>query len=314
MPLDQKTQALLDQLSAMGFPDPTTQPVEVTRAGNTAMRPDLSIARSGLAGVSDRSIPGPAGPIPVRLYRPRVEQQQQLPVLVYFHGGGWVLGDLDGFDSLCCALTREAKCLTVSVDYRLAPEHRYPAAVEDCDAAIRWAAANASSLGGDAARLIVGGDSAGGNLATVCARRLRDTSGPRIALQVLIYPVTMLAEPGYASRSRLADGYFLTRPIMAWFENHYIPDAKHRRDPDASPLLADSLQGLPPALVLTAEYDPLVDEGEAYAQRLLAAGVPLRARRFLGTIHGFLMFHELLDQGRLAIAEIAGSIRRLEAI
>jgi acetyl esterase len=312
MPLDQQSQALLDQLAQMGFPDPTTQPVEVTRRGLAAMRPDLTAARAGLAAVSDRTIPGPAGPIRVRIYKPRLQQEHPLPVLVFFHGGGWVLGDLDSADGFCCTLTRQAACLTISVDYRLAPEHRYPAAVEDCDAATRWVAANASALGGDTSRLIVAGDSAGGNLAAVCALRAHCRAGPSIALQVLIYPVTMLAEPQYPSRSRLAEGYFLTRAALDWFTNHYVPDAAQRHQPDASPLLAQPLQGLPPALVLTAEYDPLVDEGEAYALRLLAAGVPLRARRFLGTIHGFVMFHELLDQGRAAVAEIADAIRGLE--
>jgi acetyl esterase len=312
MPLDQQSQALLDQMRQMGFPDPTTQPVELTRRALAAMRPDLTAARSGLAGVTDQTIPGPAGPIRVRMYKPRLQQEHPLPVLVFFHGGGWVLGDLDSADGLCCTLTRQAACLTISVDYRLAPEHRYPAAVEDCDAATRWVAANASALGGDTSRLIVAGDSAGGNLAAVCALRARRRPGPNIALQVLIYPVTMLAEPQYPSRSRLAEGYFLTRAALDWFTNHYIPDAAQRHQPDASPLLAQSLQGLPPALVLTAEYDPLIDEGEAYALRLLTAGVPLRARRFLGTIHGFVMFHDLLDQGRAAVAEIADAIRGLE--
>lgn len=309
MSLDLQSRALLDHLSEMGFPDPTTQPIEVSRRGMAAMRPDPTVARAGVTSVSDSTIPGPAGPIPVRIYKPQLQQEQPLPTLIYFHGGGWVFGDLDGFDGLCCMLTREAECLTISVAYRLAPEHRYPAAVEDCDAATRWVMANADALGGDVSRLIVAGDSAGGNLAAVCALRARNNSGPSIALQVLIYPVTLLAEPECASRHRLAEGYFLTREVMRWFANHYIPDETQRRQPDASPLLADDLQGLPPTLILTAEYDPLVDEGETYAQRLLAAGVPLRARRFLGTIHGFLMFHDLL--ARVAVADIADAIRGL---
>ncbi len=309
MPLDPQTQALLDQLPKLGFADPMTQPVAVTRAMAALMRPPLEPARAHLAGVSEQTIQGPAGPIRVRIYRPRLERDRALPVLVYFHGGGWVLGDLDGFDGLCCALTRTAECVTVSVEYRLAPEHRYPAAVEDSEAALRWVAANVRELGGDPARVMVAGDSAGGNLATVCCLRARARPDLRIAQQILIYPVTTQADPESASRERLADGFFLTRPLMSWFTDHYIPDRVRRSEPDASPLLADSLVGLPPALILTAEFDPLVDEGEAYARRLIAAGVPVRARRFLGTIHGFLMFHELLDQGRIAIAEIAHAIR-----
>lgn len=309
MPLDPQTQALLDQLPKLGFADPMTQPIALTRAAAAAMRPPLGPARAPLQSVIDRSIPGPAGAIPVRIYRPRVEPGRPLPMLVYFHGGGWVLGDLDGFDGLCCAITRDAECLTISVDYRLAPEHPYPAAVEDSEAAVRWVAANAAALGGDPSRLMVGGDSAGGNLATVCCLRARATPELRIAQQILIYPVTMQAEPEPASRVRLGDGYFLTRPLMAWFGAHYIPDLRRRSEPDASPLLAESLLGMPPALILTAEYDPLVDEGEAYAQRLISAGVPVRVRRFLGTIHGFVMFHEILAQGRAAIAEIVQAIR-----
>jgi len=309
MPLDSRTQALLDELPKLGFADPMTQPIALTRAAAAAMRPPLEAARALLASVRERTIPGPGGGIRLRVYRPRVDSDRPLPVLVYFHGGGWVLGDLDGFDGLCCALTRNSECVTVSVEYRLAPEHRYPAAVEDCEAALRWVAANAKTLGGDAARLMVGGDSAGGNLATVCCLRARGRADLRIAQQILIYPVTMQAEPEFASRGVLADGFFLTRALMQWFTEHYIPDRARRREPEASPLLAESLVGLPPALVLTAEFDPLVDEGEAYARRLIAAGVPVRARRFLGTIHGFLMFHEVLDQGRIAIAEIAHAIR-----
>jgi acetyl esterase len=309
MPLDRQTQVLLEQLPLLGFADPRTQPIAVTRSAAALMRPPLQPARSHLASVSEETLPGPAGPIRARIYRPRLESNRPLPTFVYFHGGGWVLGDLDGFDGLCCAITRAAECVTVSVDYRLAPEHRYPAAVEDCDAALQWAKSNVQSLGGDPERLMVGGDSAGGNLAAVCCLRSRARPGLRVAQQILIYPVTTQAEPEFSSRERLADGYFLTRALIGWFTEQYVPDRARRREPDASPLLADSLVGLPPALVLTADYDPLVDEGEAYARRLIAAGVPVRARRFLGTIHGFVMFHELLDQGRVAIAEIAHAIR-----
>jgi acetyl esterase len=311
MPIDPQTRALMDNMEKMGFGDPTAQPVATTRAAQAALRPDPAPARAPLARVEDRRIPGPAGTIPVRIYTPKVAPGRPLPVLVYFHGGGWVLGDLDGFDGLCCALTQRAECVTVSVDYRLAPEHPYPAAVEDCDAALAWVAANAAALGGDPARLVVGGDSAGGNLAAVCARHARDRGGPSIALQLLIYPVTLQAAPPSASRLRLADGYFLTHALMEWFTALYIPDAARRAEADASPLLAADLAGLPPAFVLTVEFDPLVDEGETYAQRLVAAGVPVRSRRYLGTIHGFLMFNGILDTATQAVADIAGAIRAL---
>ena len=311
MPLNAQTQALLESMVQMGFPDPTTQPVAATRAMMAAMRPELAPPRAPLAAVEDRMIPGPEQPIPVRIYRPRVEHTRSLPVVVYFHGGGWVLGDLDGYDGLCCELTRQAECITISIDYRLAPEHRYPAAVEDCDAALAWCAALAGELGGDPARLVIAGDSAGGNLAAVCALRRRRRGDAAIALMVLVYPATMLAGPLMPSRTIHADGYFLTRAAIDWFTDHYIPDVTRRGEVDASPALAPDLGGLPPALVITAEYDPLVDEGEAFAQRLKSAGVPVRLRRYAGTIHGFFNFYAMLDQGREAIAEVAGAIRAL---
>jgi acetyl esterase len=311
MPLNAQTQALLEAMAQSGFPDPVTQPVEMTRAMMAAMRPDMAPARAPLAAVEDRSIPGPALPIPVRIYRPRVGHSRPLPVLVYFHGGGWVLGDLDGYDGLCCELTRQAECITISVDYRLAPEHRYPAAVEDCDAALAWCAAMAAELGGDPLRLVVAGDSAGGNLAAACALRRRRRGDAALALMVLVYPATRFAEPEMPSRAAHADGYFLTRAAIAWFADHYIPERARREEVDASPLLAPDLGGLPPALVITAEYDPLVDEGEAFATRLRSAGVPVSLHRYAGTIHGFFGFYPLLDQGREAIAEVAGAIRAL---
>jgi acetyl esterase len=313
MPLNPQTEALLAAMAQSGFPDPLAQPVATTRALLAAMRPDLAPARAPLAGVEDRAIPGPAQPVPVRIYRPRGAGRRPLPLLVYFHGGGWVLGDLDGYDGLCCELTRQAECITVSVAYRLAPEHRYPAAVEDCDAALAWCAANAAALGADPARIVIAGDSAGGNLAAACALRRRARPGAMPAFMALIYPATRLAAPEMPSRIAHADGYFLTRAVIDWFAAHYIPDPARRAEVDASPLLAPELDGLPPTLVITAEYDPLVDEGEAFVARLRAAGVPVRLQRYAGTIHGFFGFYPLLDQGREAIAVVAGAIRGLPA-
>jgi acetyl esterase len=293
------------------FPDPTAQPVAATRAMIRALRPDLAAARAPLAAVEDRAIPGPAQPIPVRIYRPQLAQQRPLPLLVYFHGGGWVFGDLDGYDGLCCELTRQGECLTVSVDYRLAPEHRYPAAVDDCDAALAWCSANAAALGADPARIAIAGDSAGGNLAAACALRRRGRPAAMPALMVLIYPVMQQAEPALPSRRTNGDGYFLTRAVMDWFTDQYLPERARRSEVDASPLLAPQLVGLPPALVITAEFDPLVDEGEAFARRLQAAGVAVRLHRYDGTIHGFVVAVPPIDQSREAIAEIAGALRGL---
>ena len=310
MPLNAQTEALLAAMAA--FPDPVAQPVAVTRAVLRTLLPDLTLARAALASVEDRRIPGPERPIPLRIYRPRSAPARPLPLLVFFHGGGWVLGDLDAYDGLCCELTRQGECITVSVDYRLAPEHRYPAAVEDCDAALAWCAAQASALGADPARIAVAGDSAGGNLAAACALRRRGRGGGVPALMVLIYPVTQLAEPALPSRRTNGDGYFLTRAAMDWFTDHYLPDRARRGEADASPLLAPEFAGLPPALVITAEFDPLVDEGEAFAERLRAAGVRVRLHRYAGTIHGFVMAAPPLDQTREAIAEIAAAVREVK--
>jgi acetyl esterase len=236
-----------------------------------------------VALVENRLIPGPSGQIPVRIYWGA--QTAGLPILVYFHGGGWVIGDLDSHDGACRTLANKAGCIVVSVDYRLAPEHRFPAAVDDCYAATVWAAENAASLGGDALKLAVGGDSAGGNLAAVVALKAREQRGPAITHQLLVYPVTDFdfSTPSYSDNG---DGYLLTKAGMEWFWNHYLGELDGA-DVYASPMRAKDLSGLPPATVLTAEYDPLRDEGERYAKRLQEAGVRTTLTRYDGQIHGF---------------------------
>jgi acetyl esterase len=231
------------------------------------------------------------------------------PALVYYHGGGWVIGDLHTHDGLCRSLTNAARCAVLSVDYRLAPESKYPVAVEDSYAALLWIAANADRLGIDRRRIAVGGDSAGGNLATVVALAARDRKGPRLALQVLIYPVT---DHDLDTRSYVenATGYVLTREGMRWFWNHYLARDAQGREPYASPLRASSLAGLPPALVITAEYDPLCDEGEAYAARLRDSGVPVTLTRYPGMFHGFVRMTNILDKARTALDEIASSVQK----
>jgi acetyl esterase len=228
--------------------------------------------------------------------------------LVYFHGGGWVIGSIETHDALCRELTMEAGVVVVSVEYRLAPEHKFPAAADDAYAAVRWVAQHAAELGIDPARIGVGGDSAGGNLAAVVALQARDLGGPPLALQLLIYPITCddLGTPSYVEN---AEGYMLTRADMAWFWSQYLSDPAQGDDPRVSPLRAGDLSGLPPAFILTAEYDPLRDEAEAYAARLEQAGVPVRMRRYDGMIHGFLRRLTLLDQGRVALDEVAKGIR-----
>jgi len=273
-----------------------------TRPASTPPAPQIGNAR-------DVTAEGPLGAIPLRVYRPAgVSDSRPLPALVYFHGGGWVIGDLETHDVICRQLTAEAGISVISVDYRLAPEHKFPAAVDDAWAATRWVAAHAADLAVDSARLAVGGDSAGGNLAAVVALLARDAGGPRIALQSLVYPVTDLRSEAQ-SYADLADGYMLTRDSMRWFKAQYLTTEADASDWRVSPLRAPSLAGLPPALVITAGYDPLRDEGEAYARRLREAGVTVDAVCFGGMVHGFVGMGRLIETAFRAVTLIAGSLR-----
>jgi acetyl esterase len=255
-----------------------------------------------VAETRDLKIPGPAGEIPARLYRPTSEPAPGL--LVYFHGGGWVVGALPDFDAVCQKLAVESGLDLLSVDYRLAPEHRFPAAAEDAFAALRWAA---DELAGDRP-LVVGGDSAGGNLAAVCALRARDEGGPALAFQLLVYPVTdhVFETASYVEHGD--SGYLLGRLEMVWFWDHYAPAVEDRDDPLASPLRAADLSGLPPALVIIAEYDPLRDDGLAYAKRVSEAGVPVTISRYDDVTHGFFTMVNFLERGDEAVAEAAKAI------
>jgi len=305
MTLDPQARAYLDELAALGVPAINTLPVAEARRLMESRAARLWGGAEPLHRVEDRTIPGPAGPLPMRLYAPAGER---LPVLVYFHGGGWVTGSLDTHDGLCRALAKRAECLLLAVDYRLAPEHKYPAAVEDAWAATAWAGAHAASMGGDPLRLAVGGDSAGGNLAAVIANRARDRGGPRLLLQLLVYPVTDydLTTRSYAEN---AEGYLLTREAMRWYWTHYLPTAAAGAEPDASPLRAENLRALPPAMVITCGYDPLRDEGDAYAQRLREAGVFVTHARYEGMIHGFFRMAAVVDAASRAVAEAAAILR-----
>jgi acetyl esterase len=305
MPLDPQAKQLLDQMAAMGTPPFESLAVPEARQLMDSMKA-LMGEPEAIAHCEDLRLPGPAGTIPARLYRPAASGP--LPLLVYFHGGGWVLGGLESHDGVCRSLANQAGCAVLAIDYRLAPEHRYPAAVDDCCAALVWAAAHAAELGADPNRIAIGGDSAGGNLTAVVALRARDQGGPRLRLQLLIYPVTDHSFDT-ASYAENANGYLLTKGAMVWFWNHYLGDDAGT-DPSASPLRAQDLSGLPPALVITAEYDPLRDEGEAYARRLREAGVPTTLTRYDGMIHGFFAMGPLLAQGAKAVAEAAAALRR----
>ncbi len=236
-----------------------------------------------MASVSDQSVPGPDGPIPIRVYHP-VESPDPLPVVVFFHGGGWVLSNIDGHDSLARRIAQRSSCIVVSVDYRLAPEHPFPAPHEDCWAVTRWVAEHATAFGGDAARLAVAGDSAGGNLAAGVALRARDAGLP-LAFQLLIYPCidTDFTRPSMIDNG---EGYFLRRSDMEWFWDQYVP-VEHRENPYAVPMRATTVDNLAPAFIQVAEFDPLRDEGVAWGERLTGAGVPTTVTNYEGQIHGF---------------------------
>lgn len=279
-----------------------------------AMLADLSqhtdIERIELPEVRDLQVPVQGGTITVRVYRPD-PPGRRLPAILLYHGGGFILGDCDTHDRMARYYAREADAVVVSVDYRLAPEHRFPTGVEDCYAALGWVAAQAGSLGVDPTRIAVTGDSAGGNLSAAVSLLARDRGGPAIVLQALAYPVVDLtAGADWPSRSQFADGYFLTARDIDWVRGHYFDDAGVLTcDLRASPWLAADLRGLPPALVITAGFDPLRDEGRAYAERLTAAGVATEYRCFDGTIHGFLSFGGVIDAGREGLALVAGRLR-----
>ncbi|HEX3174647.1 MAG TPA: alpha/beta hydrolase [Solirubrobacterales bacterium] len=272
-------------------------------AASVARRPPLPMAR-----VEPLRIPGPAGPIPARLYAAPGAPPAPRPLLVYFHGGGWCIGGLETHDAPCRFLATHGGAAVLSVDYRLAPEHPFPAAVDDALAAFRWAADSAGELGIDPARIAVIGDSAGGNLAAAVSLLTRDGGGPGPAMQVLIYPVTD-AVGGQRSRDAFARGFLLTKADMDWFESHYLPDTAAATDPRVSMLRAEDLAGLPPAYVTIAGFDPLRDEGEEYAGRMRAAGVKVALRRHPGLIHGFANLTAISRTARAAMHELAGAVR-----
>jgi acetyl esterase len=265
-----------------------------------------------LRSVEPLAIPSPAGSIPARVYTPiKLRKANDLaPCLVFFHGGGWVIGNLDTHDVVCRKLADEGQLIVISVDYRLAPEHKFPAAVDDAVAATQWIAGNAKQLGIDASRLMVGGDSAGGNLAAVVAISARDGGGPAIAGQVLIYPAVDFAMT-HPSHREPETSILLTHSVIKWFRDHYLNSAADAQDWRASPARIKTLAGLPPAYVLTAGADPLRDEGDEYAQQLKQAGVAVTYRTFPGQFHGFFTMGKLLRQANVAASEIAAWLRAL---
>jgi acetyl esterase len=300
--IDPQARAVMDHFASLGLPAfdriSPTEARRLYRETRGALRPPapaLPVVRDLNAGVR------------LRLYRPA---DGVLPALIYFHGGGWVVGDLDTHDVVCRQIAAQSASLVIAVDYRLAPEHRFPAAVDDAWSATTWIASQASALGIDAARIAVGGDSAGGGLAAAVTLLARDAGAPHVAFQVLVYPVTDLRAES-ESYATYAEGCMLTRSAMEWYIGQYAPDAASRRDWRGSPLLAESVRGVPPALIIAAECDPLVDEGRAYARRLEAAGVAVDYHCMSGMIHGFLTMGGKIDAANRAVATIAAALQKL---
>jgi acetyl esterase len=310
--LHPQTKALLELIVERGLPTMQSLPPVEARRFYRDRRAVTQPEPPSVAEIAELSADGPHGPIPLRLYRPvrQGEAPAPLPVLAYYHGGGWTIGDLDTHDVLCRQLANASGCGVVSVDYRMGPEHRFPAAVDDCLAATYWVHRQAGALGLDATRLAVGGDSAGGNLATVIALLARDAGNLPIAYQLLIYPATDMRR-GHASHAANGRGYLLEAETIAYYHDNYIDDPVHDLDWRASPLLHRDLSSLPPALVLTAGFDPLRDEGMAYADALVAAGNLATYVCFERQIHGFITMGKLIDEANTAVALCAAELARV---
>lgn len=286
MSLDPQIAAIIEALDS-GFPAVHTMTGEQARAVIRS-RFVAPAEPEPVASVEDRTVPGPAGPVPVRVYRPHARADGPIPTMVFAHGGGWVFCDLDSHDGLCRAFANGMSAVVVSVHYRRASEEgRWPAAVEDVYAVTAWVAAHIDEFGGDGSAVLVGGDSAGGNLAAVTALMARDRGGPALAAQVLLYPV-IAADFDTASYRQFGEGFYNPRPALQWYWDQYVPSVEDRRDPYASPLSAEDLSGLPPAIAVVAGHDPLRDEGLAYVEALEAAGVRTVCRYFEGGVHGFM--------------------------
>ena len=306
MPIDPQLKAFFDQLAQAPTPKLWEMTPEQGRAAFLAMVQLVGPKDVPVGKVENRKIPGPAGEIPVRIYTPVAAGSDPLPALVYFHGGGFVIGDLDTHDGLCRILTSEAGCRVIAVDYRLAPESKFPAAVEDAYAAASWVEANAPQLGIDANRLAVGGDSAGGTLAAVVSQMAKQKGKPKLCFQLLLFPATML-EGKTASRRKLPDAYFLEKQTLDWFFNHYGADVA---DPRASPLMAADFTGLPPAYLMLAGFDPLHDEGLQYADKLRDAGVKVAVADYPDLIHCFIYLQTVLPQAREAMNAAAAALKQ----
>jgi acetyl esterase len=305
VPLDPQAQVVIDLMRDIGFTFSDKTPEELRALADAPVESPIE-----LPSVVDRTIPGPAGEIPIRIYRP--SDEPSLPVTVFFHGGGWVIGTLDSHDHTCRVIASKAECVVVAVDYRLAPEAKFPAAADDAVAALEWVVANADELGVDANRVAVAGDSAGGNLAAVVAVHARDTDRIEIVQQALIYPVTdgTCDRPSWEENG---EGYFLTTEGMDWFHGHYSNDPSDFTDPRYSPIFAD-LEGVAPAVIVTAEYDPLRDQGRAFSEKLTESGVEVEYHEMDGMFHGFFGMDAGIDAAGEAQDRVAAALRAAFAV
>ena len=309
MPLDPEMERYLAETAAMGLRPPWETGATEARRATDERAPALAGPPEDVGSVEDRLLETPEGSVPVRVYRPAgATGGDPLPALLWYHGGGWVVGSLLTHDVPCRALANRAGCVVVAVDYRMAPEHPFPAAVADSWIALLWVAEHAAEMGVDAGRIAVGGDSAGGNLAAVMTLRAAERSHPKLAAQVLVYPVTDV-DLETESYSRNGTGYGLSRDLMRWYIEQYAPDARTHRDEELAPLKAISVQGLPPALVVTCEFDPLRDEGEAYASRLAEAGVPTTRILEEGMLHGYFRWAGITDRAKKTYDDCATFLR-----
>jgi len=305
---DPEVNAFLDMMRAAGRAPYEEIGYEKAREVLAVTRKTLQPDPPDVASLHDLSFPGPAGNVGLRHYRGKGAPEKHAPCLVFYHGGGWVIGDLDSHDQLCRQIANDAQCVVIAVDYRLAPEHKFPAAMDDSLAALRWIASHAGELGIDANRLAVGGDSAGGNLSIYAAMEARDNAGPKLCFQLLYYPSTdlgMLTE-GY---KRFTEGPAFNAKTAKWFRDLYLRGESDLSDPRASPLRAANFSGLPPALIVTAGLDPLAEEGKAYGDRLIAAGVPVTFHHLPGQLHGFLMMGRVLSAAGKVTSQSAAALK-----
>lgn len=304
--IDHQLQALMKQAAASGAPDFADLPPTECRAFFKEFITAVDAPHADVI-VTDRTIAGPGGELPLRILQPK--GQGKAPLLLYFHGGGWVIGGPDEYQGMTSNLCEQSGCVVVVPDYRLAPEHPFPAAVEDCYAALEWAAEHAAEIGADPDRIAVAGDSAGGNLATVCALLARDGNGPKISFQGLVYPVTSDMKGDYPSYRKHGEGHLLTARSMAYFKRHYLGADTEVTDFRAAPMLANDLSGLPPALVMVAGFDPLHDEGIAYAEKMGAAGVHVMVSEYPTLAHAFISMSGAIDCARLCVSQLATAVR-----